>query len=113
MRVLIIITILTSLFQSCERDTCDLETKNWKDDAAGVLAEFKTVNDEIKKNYESFDKGEFGKGQLFIRWDDSDKIPNKYGVELPKLKAWFKGKNWGYISYKRDIIEVNYMECSS
>jgi hypothetical protein len=105
--------IVATLFMGCARDTCETETQQWKRDAKEVLCEFKTVNDEIKNHHGIFRKEEFATARLFLRTDDSVRFENKYGIELPKLKKWFKKSDWGFISYDNEIITVNYKTCNS
>ena len=110
--ILLTLTTLT-LLTSCSNDNCEAETANWKNDAQSVLTEFKTVDNEIKTNYDIFKKEEFANSRLFLRTDDSVKFEDKYGIELPKLKTWFKTKDFGYISYDKEIISVMYKKCNS
>jgi hypothetical protein len=101
------------LLVNCSKDNCESETLNWKDGAQTVLSEFKAVDKEIKNHYDIFKKEEFDSARLFLRTDDSVDFEKKYGVELPKLKAWFKTKEWGFVSYDKEITSIVYKECNS
>jgi hypothetical protein len=102
---------IATLLASCNKDTCESETLSWKNDAQTILTEFKDVDQEIKNHYDIFKKE--GTDKLFLRTDDSVKFERKYGVELPKLKNWFKTKDFGFISYDKEIISVGYESCNS
>ena len=99
---------ITTLLTNCDKDNCESDAHNWKNDAHNVLTEFKAVDKEIKNHYDIFKKEEFANSRLFLRTDDSVKFEKKYGVELPKLKNWFKTKDFGFISYDKDIISIDY-----
>jgi hypothetical protein len=109
----ILLTLTTAvLLSNCGKDNCESETANWRKDAQSVLTEFKIVDNEIKTHHDIFRKEEFANSRLFLRTYDSVKFEEKYGIELPKLKSWFKTKN-GFISYDNEIISIGYKECNS
>jgi hypothetical protein len=110
--ILLTLTTVVLLTDCSNKDNCEFETANWKNDAQSVLTEFKTVDNEIKTHYDIFKKEEFASSRLFLRTDDSAKFENKYGVELPKFKSWFRTKG-GFISYDKEIVSIVYKECSS
>ena len=109
---MLLLTIATPL-TNCNKDNCDSETLNWKNEAQTILTEFRHVDKEIKSHYDIFKKEEFDSLRLFLRTDDSIKFEKKYGVELPRLKNWFKTKDFGFISYDKEIISIGYKRCNS